>query len=407
MKRTSLVAPLLLIGIGLLFLARNLYPELPLLDYLARYWPFLLILWGSLRLVEILIWSATDKPLPRSGVSGGEWVLVIFLCVIGFSVHTVHGLNTWWPRTGITVGGLDMFGESYEYPISAEKPSAKAPHIVIENFRGNARVTGIDADSVKVTGHRTIRSFDQGQADRANQEASFELAGDANNVIVRTNQDRVSGNLRLSADMEIMVPKGASVEAHGRYGDFDISDLAGAVEITSDNAGVRLQNIGGDARINLSRSDVIRVVNVKGLVDIKGRGADVDVENVDGPVMLSGSYSGVIQFRNLSKPVHYRGERTDFSVEKIPGQVRMSLSDMTASNLVGPIRLTGKSRRADERFHQRAGTADGSRRRGTAAGRAAVGAHGREYQLRRYRAGGSSVGEVRSDGDHRARRYHQ
>jgi DUF4097 and DUF4098 domain-containing protein YvlB len=344
MKRTSLVAPLLLIGIGLLFLARNLYPELPLLDYLARYWPFLLILWGSLRLVEIFIWAATDKPLPRAGVSGGEWVLVIFLCVIGFSVHAVHGINNWWPRTGITVGGLDMFGESYEYPIAAEKAVSKTPHIVIESFRGNARITGVDMDSVKVTGHRTVRSFDQGGADRANRDSTFELAGDNNNVIVRTNQDRISGNMRLTADMEIMVPKGASVEAHGRYGDFDINDVAGAVEITSDNAGVRLQNIGGDARINLSRSDVIRIVNVKGLVDIKGRGADVDLDNVEGPVTLAGSYSGVIQFRNLQKPVHYRGERTDFSVEKIPGQVRMSLSDMTASNLVGPIHLTGKSR---------------------------------------------------------------
>ena len=52
MRRTSVVAPLLLIVIGGLFLARNLYPDLPLLDYLARYWPFLLIIWGGLRLAE-------------------------------------------------------------------------------------------------------------------------------------------------------------------------------------------------------------------------------------------------------------------------------------------------------------------------------------------------------------------
>jgi DUF4097 and DUF4098 domain-containing protein YvlB len=237
-----------------------------------------------------------------------------------------------------------MFGESYEYPISAEKPASKTPRIVIESFRGNARITGVDADAVKVTGHRTIRSFDQGNADRANQEAMFELAGDPNNLIVRTNQDHVSGNLRLSADMEITVPKGASIEAHGRYGDFDINDITGGVEVISDNAGVRLQNIGGDARIDLRRSDVIRAVNVKGLIDIKGRGADVDLQNIDGPVTVTGGFSGVLQFRNLSKPLHYQGERTDFTVEKIPGQVRMTLSDMTATNLVGPIHLTGKSR---------------------------------------------------------------
>src|SRR5277367_1092677 len=114
MRRSSIVAPLLLIGIGGLFLARNMYPELPLLDYLAKYWPFLLILWGTLRLAEVLLWSVTDKPLPARGVSGGEWVLVIFLCMLGGSVHAVRGVSTWWPRSGITLGGLDMFGESFE-----------------------------------------------------------------------------------------------------------------------------------------------------------------------------------------------------------------------------------------------------------------------------------------------------
>ncbi len=112
MKRSSIVAPLLLIAIGGLFLARNLYPDIPLLDYLARYWPFLLIVWGVMRLAEVLFWAATDRPIPVRGVSGGEWVLIILLCVVGSSVHAVHGwsrTNTWWPRN-MVVGGLDMFG---------------------------------------------------------------------------------------------------------------------------------------------------------------------------------------------------------------------------------------------------------------------------------------------------------
>ena len=97
--RRAYVAPLLLIAIGALFLARNLYPEVPLMDYLARYWPFLLIVWGVLRLAEVLFWGATDKPLPRAGVSGGEWVLVVFLCIFGASLHEFRGPHTWWPHS--------------------------------------------------------------------------------------------------------------------------------------------------------------------------------------------------------------------------------------------------------------------------------------------------------------------
>ena len=151
MKRTSVVAPLLLIGFGVLFLARNMYPDLALIDYFARYWPTLLILWGVLRLAEILFWAATEKELPARGMTGGEWILIVMLCLVGLSVHTIRGFESWWPRSGITMGGIDMFGESFEYPITAEKPASKTPRVVIESFRGNARITGADVASVKVS----------------------------------------------------------------------------------------------------------------------------------------------------------------------------------------------------------------------------------------------------------------
>ena len=66
MRRSSVIAPLLLILIGAAFLVRNVWPEIPIADLVSRYWPFLLIAWGGLRLLEILTWAATSKPLPRS-----------------------------------------------------------------------------------------------------------------------------------------------------------------------------------------------------------------------------------------------------------------------------------------------------------------------------------------------------
>lgn len=344
MRRGSLFAPLLLIGLGALFLARNLYPDLPVLDFIARYWPFILILWGGLRLLEILFWAATKKPLPVSGVSGGEWILVVFLCLIGSGLNAVRGYHTWWPHGSIRMGGLEVFGESYEYPISGEKKTEKAPHIVIENFRGNARIVGADTDEVKVTGRKTVRALQQADADSVNRQTPFELATQGDQVIVRTNQDRVNGNYRVSADLEITAPKGASLEARGRYGDFDISNLAGGVQITSDNAGVRMQDIGGDVHLDLRRSDLVRAVNVKGGVDLRGHGGDIELQNVDGQVTVNGVYTGVVQFQNLAKSVRFEGPQTELNIEKLPGQVRMALGDFTGSNLVGPVRLTSRSR---------------------------------------------------------------
>ena len=107
---------------------------------------------------------------------------------------------------------------------------------------------------------------------------------------------------------------------------------------------MRLQNIGGEVKIDLRKSDIIRAVGVKGSVDLKGHGADVELQDIDGQVTIAGTYSGVIQFSNISKPLRFNGQQTELDIEKLPGQVRMALGDFTGNNLVGPVRLTTRSR---------------------------------------------------------------
>ncbi|MEO7141878.1 MAG: DUF4097 family beta strand repeat-containing protein, partial [Bryobacteraceae bacterium] len=163
-------------------------------------------------------------------------------------------------------------------------------------------------------------------------------------IIIRANQDRANSGSRISTDLELTVPKGASLEAHGRGGDFDVTNLAGNVEIGSDHGGVRLQDIGGDVRLDLRRSDIVRAVNVKGGVDLRGHGSDIELQNVGGQVIVNGSYTGVVQFTNLAMPLRFEVPQTQLNVEKLPGQVRMALGDFTGTNLVGPVRLTSRSR---------------------------------------------------------------
>ena len=151
--------------------------------------------------------------------------------------------------------------------------------------------------------------------------------------------------MKLSfAPTRITVPIGSSIEGHGRTGDFDIQTVNGAVDISSDNAGVRLESIGGDVRIDLRKSDIIRAIGVKGSVDLKGRGQDVELQNIDGQVTVAGTYTGQIQLSNLVKPLRWEDTQISVSCEKLPGQIHMGLGEFTADNLIGPIRLNARSR---------------------------------------------------------------
>ena len=345
MRRGSVIGPLILILIGALFLTRNLWPEIPIVDILSRYWPFVLIAWGVLRLVEIFMWAIMSKPLPRNGVSAGEWMIVFLICVVGGTMYTARHYAQWFPSSRALRGVVLDMGESYDYTLnSAEKPCAKNCRVMIESFRGNAKITGASDGTVKVTGHETVRSFQQAEADTANKETPLELIQQGDEIIVRTNHDRVSDRAQVSADLEITVPAGASIEAHGRVGDFDVQNVNGTVDINSDNAGVRLENIGGNVRIDLRRSDIIRATDVKGNIDLRGRGQDLELQNISGQVTVGGTYVGQIQLRNLSQPLRYENPQITFNCEKLPGQMHLAPGELTGDNIVGPIRINARSR---------------------------------------------------------------
>lgn len=343
MRRGSIIAPLLLILIGVVFLVKNIRPDLPLFETLVAYWPFLLIGWGVLRLVEILVAFVREKPYPMPGVTGGEWALIILLTVVGSSIWGVQRFS----RTGLhnmRIGGVEVFGEAFDYPFEAKTvKSGKAPRVVIENLRGNARIIGSDVEEVKVTGRKSIRAMDKQEADQANEKTQLEASAAGDVVTIRSNQDRTEKG-RVSADLEITIPRGASLECRGRYGDWDVSDLNGELSINSDNAGVRVQNVAQAVRINTRTGDIIRVIDAKGDVELKGGGRDIELENIAGQVVINGSFSGETSVRNAAKPVRFESSVTDFRAEKVPGELSISLGNLTGMNLTGPVRLTTKSK---------------------------------------------------------------
>jgi DUF4097 and DUF4098 domain-containing protein YvlB len=345
MRRGSVIGPLILIGLGVLFLFRNLWPEVPLVDLISRFWPFLLIAWGAIRLIEILFWAATGRALPRNGVSGGEWALIFVICIVGATMYTAHNAPSWFPTRNAWRRVVLPMGESYDYTFApVQKPCAKNCRIVIESFRGNAKISGsADATMVQASGQESIRSFQQAEADNANKQTPLELVEDGDRLIIRTNQDKVGDRVQPSAELDITVPAGASIEAHGRYGDFDITGVNGNVAINSDNAGVRMENLGGNVQVETSKSDIIRLVDVKGSVELKGRGEDVDLQNIGGSVTVNGTYVGDVQLTSLAQPLHWQDGVNSIDCEKVTGQIRASRGDVTGNNIVGPIRLRAHS----------------------------------------------------------------
>jgi DUF4097 and DUF4098 domain-containing protein YvlB len=223
--------------------------------------------------------------------------------------------------------------------------------LVFENPRGNIHVIGGDGQEVTVTGHKSIRAYARTDADRTSQNTPLEILPQGDRLVIRTNQDRATDNQRVSDDLEVTIPRGMAVESHSNVGDADVSGIESDVELANNHGDVRLSRIGGNAKLEIGRSDTISAVDVKGKIDLEGHGGDLSLENISGQVTVNGSYSGTLEFKNLAKPLQFEGARgTELHVEAIPGRISMDLSTFTGSGVVGPLRFVTRSR--DVRLEQ-------------------------------------------------------
>ena len=346
MRSRSVIGPLLLIGLGAVLLANTLKPDMSLMRLLAKGWPYLLIGWGALRLIEILLWAARSRPLPATGLSGGEWSAAILIALIGSGTFLVQRHAPWERLGRISVRGVEVFGRPYDYGVEEKSVAVgKAPRILVENLHGDVRVVGVEGEQLIVRGHKTIRALNEGSASQAHKQTEVEVSVQGDQVVVRSNQERVSGEHRISIDLDLTVPKGSSIHSRSaRRGSYDITDIAGDVDLNSDEAEVRLSSIGGKVRLDLRGSDLIRASGVKGNLEVQGRGSEVELESIEGETSINGSYSGELRFRNLAKPLHFQSSRTDLRVERIPGHLTLDLGSLQAADVVGPIRIRCSSK---------------------------------------------------------------
>ena len=343
MRRGSLVGPLLLIVIGVVFLVRNIRPDLPLFEMFVTWWPAVLIAWGALRIVELAASYVRQRPLPRAGVSGGEWALIILITIASMSIWSAKRWSQELPGK-IRIGGVEVFGEAFDYPVSDQTVAAAAKgRLVIENVRGNTRIAGVEGTEVKVMARKSIRALDREAADRAAAAADVQVKREGDAVRVTHGRDTPDG-ARVSVDLEITAPRGSSVEFRGKYGDLEVKGIEGEVICDSENAGVRLESIGGRARVNLRRSDIIRALKVKGDVEIKGRGRDIEVEDAAGSVSIEGSWSGETILRRVARAVRFESSRTEIRAGALPGEMRLSLSQLMMTRVSGPLTIRAETK---------------------------------------------------------------
>lgn len=344
MRPRSITGPLILVAVGVLFLMNNLRPDFSPFALISRYWPFLLIGAGVVGLVEVLFYASRGVTAPPSPIGGGWVFWIVFWCIIFGVLSDSHDLRI----HTFDDSGISFLGSSYEYdeqPAGAPQiVSQGVTRIVLDNIHGNLTLKGEDSGDVKVSGRKSIRAFDRKNADRANEQSHLDIERQGDVLLVRAVQPEHSGTIQITNDLDILVPKGLTVEARGRSGDLTVDDIDGGVEVSAGRGDVRLTHIGKDVKIEGSRSGLIRASDLKGNFSLEGRGTDIQLENIGGEATINGDYSGTLEFRALARPLRFESSRTEFHAEAVPGSITLDLGDLKMTNVSGPVRFSTGTR---------------------------------------------------------------
>jgi hypothetical protein len=340
-SRSSSIFPgLLLVYVGVLLLLHN-YRGLSIGHTLGRWWPLILVVWGAVKLYERTS-AAKSGEAGAARIGGGEVALVIGLLALLGIVAGVEFVREEFPghlEDQIGIGGI---GDRHEYeldvPGKAVPPDAR---ITIRAGRGNISVRPSDEAQIRISGKKNVRAWSESDADRIAPKVSAEIIPNGDGFEVRPSGPS-GGDSRVSLDMDLTVPKNASVVVRGEKGDVTVSDLSKPLSINTSNGDIEVRDNTGDVTID-SRHGDIKVSDTKGNVKISGKGGEINVTGASGGLTLDGEYYGPIRADKITKGVRFISSRTDLTLSQLNGHMETGSGNMEIVDAQGNLSLRTNS----------------------------------------------------------------
>jgi len=340
--RRSLAGPLILILIGLVFLLRNLGMHIPVWHFFGRFWPVLIILWGVVALVEHF--TALRQGYQTRHLGGLGILLLVLIVIVGVAAHHSSDVNWEGMRDQMQIdddlGG--MFGTAYTFDDTTEQAFPAGGSLRIVCDRGALNVTPSDDKNLRVVVHKKLYAKSQDDANKYNEGSKPQITVSGNSVVLNANTNG-AGDHGVQADMDIFVPRDASVEVASKRGDVSISDRKADVRLTVQRGDIVLNEVAGNAKMSLDKGS-IRGSDISGNVEIDGHVDDVTLDNVKGAVRLNGDFFNDIRLSRISKTVEFKSARSDISIASVPGDLEISGDNLRGTDVSGPLRLVTRSK---------------------------------------------------------------
>jgi hypothetical protein len=349
MRHSSIVGPLILIAIGVVFLLvqTGRLESRQVWDWYGHWWPVVLIGAGVVMFLEWIFerYVHSEPAGYRSGMGGGAFSLLLLLVLAGVLFSGLrHGNGNFFGHgLGINQNDIDQFlGDKHESDQSIVQSFPAGAGFSVDNPRGDVFVSGTSDDNqIHVAMHREIYSRSDSDADRKAQQLTPKI-GTSGDSVSMTVPPLPGGR----ADLTITVPPSAPISVTANHGDVHVSAIKAPVSVTANHGDVELSAITGPVSAHINNSDSsFSAHSIAGPITIEGRGQDLTLSDLSAPVSINGDFFGTTHLDHIRGPVKFHSTRTDMQFGRLDGEADISNNaDLSASEVVGPLTLSTRSR---------------------------------------------------------------
>jgi hypothetical protein len=364
-RRGSIVGPLIILGIGVMFLLAEMgrISWGQSLEWYGRWWPAVLIVAGMVLLLEWFIDQHRGSETGHVRVLGGSVVFLLILLVFaGLASRMVDYGLTWRDHTfGNGYHKLDyLFGDRHDADSSMTSPLAKATTLVIVNPHGDVTVTGSSSDGqVHVNVHTQTYAWKESDVERKAKDLQPTFSSDGG--VLKLNVNSVDGG---EADLTITVPHSAPLTVQADHGDVNVSEMAAAVTISANHGDVDVSGIDSSVTLHMNDDDgSVTLHSIHGGASVEGHSGDIDISDVTGGLTLQGDFFGSTDLEHINGPIHFTTTRTQFSAARLDDEFNVDKDTLNASELLGPVVL--KTENKNITLDRIQGSADVSNRNGS------------------------------------------
>jgi DUF4097 and DUF4098 domain-containing protein YvlB len=353
LRRGSILGPVLLIAVGIVFLLIQTghLPQQLFWDWYGRRWPLLLVAAGIILLIEWAIDQAylrdPSHPQYRRSIGGGVFSLILVFGLTGLFIEHVHlhGDPNNWNFNGLHFGPDDLdelVGDKHESDQALDLTLPNSGSLTVSNPRGDVTVSGTSDDNrIHVAIHKQVYTRTDSESDLKAQQLT--PATTTSGSTLTLTMPAIEGT---RADLLITLPPSAPTTVTVNRGDIHISGMKAAVTVTANHGDIELSAITGPAvaHINSGGASISAHALAQGLA-IEGHAQDITLSDIAGPVSIAGEFFGTTHLEHIAGAVHFHTSRTDFQLARLDGEVEISPeSDLSADQALGPVVLTTHGR---------------------------------------------------------------